>query len=125
MTLQAPCLVNHEGVVCCGDRRGFSGASQFTVIAPVHCTGYQIIRPHFQTCGPNIEKLVEENFVQRLKVRSSVQVCAASADSAVSVALQDMCAAVTKAIEWRRFKNSLMKQYQLKGAPAAVKQRKA
>jgi hypothetical protein len=42
----------------------------------------------------------------------------------VCATLQDMCAAVTKAIEWRRFKNSLMKQYHLKGAPVAVKQRK-
>jgi hypothetical protein len=74
MTLHAPCLVNHEGVVCCGDRRGFAGASLFTAVAPVYCTGYQIIRPHFQTCGPNIEKIVEENFAQRLKVKK-MNVC--------------------------------------------------
>ena len=78
-TLRAPCLINHEGVVCCGDRMGFSGASLFTAVAPVHCSGYQLLRPHFQTCGPNIEKVVEENFVQRLKVwrclRSSCGCC--------------------------------------------------
>jgi hypothetical protein len=68
MTVHAPCLVNHEGVVCCGDRKGFSGASLCTAISPLHCTGYQILRPHFQTCGPNIEKIVEENFAQRIKV---------------------------------------------------------
>ena len=71
MTVHAPCLVNHEGVVCCGDSKGFSGASLCTAISPLHCTGYQIIRPHFQTCGPNIEKIVEENFAQRIKVQRS------------------------------------------------------
>ena len=35
--------------------------------------------------------------------------------------LQDKCGAVQKSVEWRRFKNSLMKQYHLKGAPAAAK----
>jgi hypothetical protein len=68
MTLHAPCLVNHEGVVCCSDSKGFSGASLFTAIAPVHCTGYHILRTHFQTCGPVIENVVEENFAQRIKV---------------------------------------------------------
>jgi hypothetical protein len=70
LTLHAPCIINHEGVVCCGDRKGFSGASLFTAVAPLHCTGYQIIRSHFQTCGPNIEKIVEQNLAQRVKVRS-------------------------------------------------------
>jgi hypothetical protein len=32
-----------------------------------------------------------------------------------------MCVAVNKAIEWRRFKNSLLKQCHLKGAAAAAK----
>jgi hypothetical protein len=79
MTLHAPCLVNHEGVVCCSDRKGFAGASLFTAYAPVHCTGYQILRPHFQTCGPNIEKMVEENLAQRLKVRAAGCVAVAAA----------------------------------------------
>ncbi len=70
LTLYAPCIINHEGVVCCGDRKGFSGASLFTAVAPLHCTGYQINRSHFQTCGPNIENIVEQNLAQRVKVRS-------------------------------------------------------
>jgi len=112
MTVHAPCLVNHEGVVCCGDRKGFSGASLCTAISPLHCTGYQILRPHFQTCGPNIEKIVEENFAQRIKVLRPA-VCD---ECACLSRLQDMCAVVNKSIEWRRYKNSLLRQYHLKGA---------
>ena len=86
-TLRAPCIINHEGVVCCGDRMGFAGASLFTAMVPVHCSGYQILRPHFQTCGPNIEKVMEENFVQRLKARPRAHKCVGSARSAVNDAL--------------------------------------
>jgi hypothetical protein len=36
-----------------------------------------------------------------------------------------MCAVVSKAIEWRRYKNALMRQHHLKGAPAANTLKKA
>ena len=142
LTLHAPCIINHEGVVCCGDRKGFSGASLFTAIAPVHCTGYQIIRSHFQTCGPNIENIVEANLAQRLKVRpvtcavlrascwsrNDMRCCCRLGSHSPRLfyvdPLQDMCVAVNKNIEWRRFKNSLLKQYHLKGAAGAAKPKK-
>ena len=111
MTVFAPCLINHEGVVCCSDRKGFSGASLFTAILPLHCTGYQILRPHFQTCGPNVEKIVEENFAQRVKVTTTHALRLLARDLPMcSSPSQDMCSTVKKAIEWRKFKDSLMKQ---------------
>jgi hypothetical protein len=36
-----------------------------------------------------------------------------------------MCVAVNKAIEWRRFKNSLLKQSHLKGVSAAARPKNA